>query len=652
MKPIRAFVGHSFRDTDKIIVRTFLDFLGSLKKSQIDFDWQHAEEAEPNGVSKKVLRLFEGKNLFIGVCTANEYAISNETLSNSHLGLRFAKTDRFQAKTSDWINQEIGLAVGLGLKVIVLLEKGVRSPSGLLGDTEYIQFERQSPERCLQQLFEMISKVGREDDSAQASIPETISLPNVEAAEEDSLPIFEHSLIKPQPTWEEHDYHLALLIATKEQDNAALQLIDQSYLASRFNAGSQAATAWEARKEYSRLMWGQNGRFRQLKDYADANPNNSAIAEMLARVYHKYEKFDKSAKHYAAAAHASDNKIDKLHWLGLAAIAFNRARQTEEANKLLSLIRAEAGNDTDNLKTILMTEREIATQNNNDDLIAASLEALLELDPADHDTRFNLAYKYSSLGHDDLALYHYLKIPSHERSEATWNNLGVAYARLHMPIKAVDCYKLSESQRGTVAMSNMAKKLLDAGFLSDAEALCEKALAIPAHSPNIEETIGKLKASGPDEVEKENKALEKIRSASEFMRDFGNAIVTVNTSNISPYWQGPDCVLKAEIVGRKFIAIGEYERSPGLGLGASLFGALSNAKYKIEYQGEIHGSAVVGIVNRTEVGAVPRASLLGYNSEPPHFLLIIEPHEQRLRVMERSNSGAIRLYDAGQSIGA
>lgn len=81
------------------------------------------------------------------------------------------------------------------------------------------------------------------------------------------------------------------------------------------------------------------------------------------------------------------------------------------------------------------------TVENDNVAILALLERLVELDPSDVDTRFELAYKYSEMGHHDLAVYHYIRIPSEERTGITWNNLGVAFGSLELPARSICAYR-------------------------------------------------------------------------------------------------------------------------------------------------------------------------------------------------------------------
>ena len=100
--------------------------------------------------------------------------------------------------------------------------------------------------------------------------------------------------------------------------------------------------------------------------------------------------------------------------------------------------------------------------------MVAVLERSVELAPSRIDKRFSLAYQHSQLGNNDVALFHYLRIPSQDRSAVAWNNLGVAFDALNMPGKAVDAYRKSEDMSETLAMSNLGYKLLSAGFVTEA----------------------------------------------------------------------------------------------------------------------------------------------------------------------------------------
>ncbi len=132
MAEIRAFVGHSFTEDDAEVVGKFLTYFDQLSKSEINFSWDHAEAAEPKVLAQKVMALLSDKNVFIGICTKKERVISPDSLTKSffHPNRLMAQKGEFFWKTSDWIIQEIGLAKGENLDLILLMENGVRNPGG------------------------------------------------------------------------------------------------------------------------------------------------------------------------------------------------------------------------------------------------------------------------------------------------------------------------------------------------------------------------------------------------------------------------------------------------------------------------------------------------------------------------------------------
>lgn len=177
MDEIRAFVGHSFFEEDSGIVGRFLNYFDQIAKLHPTFSWEHAESAEPKLLAEKVMALINGKNTFIGICTRKERAAEESVFSNVFLQplYRKAKASDLQWKTSDWIIQEIGLAKGRGLEIILLVEEGVRRPGGLQGDVEYIPFNRITPEKAFGKILEMITALSPRSYGSSTLLPEAKS---------------------------------------------------------------------------------------------------------------------------------------------------------------------------------------------------------------------------------------------------------------------------------------------------------------------------------------------------------------------------------------------------------------------------------------------------------------------------------------------
>jgi hypothetical protein len=112
MKPIKAFVAHSFAAADKPVIQTFLDYLDEITRAHPSFSWQHAERARSIGVDDKVLSLIRDANVFIAICTICEYVIADDSRKGNWVIRYFPHVNTTVAsKTSDWIIQEIGITV-------------------------------------------------------------------------------------------------------------------------------------------------------------------------------------------------------------------------------------------------------------------------------------------------------------------------------------------------------------------------------------------------------------------------------------------------------------------------------------------------------------------------------------------------------------
>jgi hypothetical protein len=201
MAELRAFVGHSFLKADEDVVRAFVDHFNTLQKAGIGFTWDHAEAAQALSPSTKVLEKIEGKTVFIGICTRREYAVDDSKLKRIFANV-FGKHRDLQWKTSDWIIQEIGMAVGRKMGIVLFLEEGVREPGGLYGDMEYIRFSRERPKDCFDKFLQMLT----------ALKPKAGGVTGVEAKPADAEKKKESPYaidVEPKPSWTSSEYETA-----------------------------------------------------------------------------------------------------------------------------------------------------------------------------------------------------------------------------------------------------------------------------------------------------------------------------------------------------------------------------------------------------------------------------------------------------------
>lgn len=462
MTPIRAFVGHSFAKDDEDVVGKFLKYLNQISELYPNFTWVHAEPAEPRVIDAKVLRLFDSKNLFIAICTKKERVVEPPALKNPLFNWLCAQDENFGWKTSDWIIQEIGLAIGRGLDVILLVEQGLRSPGGLQGNLERIDFDRASPEKVFGKLIEMVSALTPKASNATLAEPESQSSPPEEKSATQTSE--GNDWATPKPDWKRRDYELAFMHFIAIDDAAKAKSISDQYLATELGAQPQNNTTWDAFKIYMGLVFGKGESLSHLTRLAEENPSISEISYYLARIYLKYEEYGKAALNFKRAAGVTDDIHRQLQLLGKAASAHQKDNDAQAAIALLTQMRTKYANTSQGEADVLQAMRSLAEITQDDEVLIGTMERQLELDPADSDTRFALAFKYSSQGNDALAAMHYARVSYSERSAATWNNLGVAFDRMSLQAKSVTAYRKSEEMGETLAMSNLANKLIESGF--------------------------------------------------------------------------------------------------------------------------------------------------------------------------------------------
>jgi hypothetical protein len=641
MNELKAFVGHSFTKDDEAVVRAFLKFFDQVKNMNIGFSWEHAEAAEPKELADKVLRLNADKNLFIGICTNKEATIQIDKLKQSILSKNTLKAEKadFGLKTSDWIIQEIGLAVGLRMDLILLLEKDLRLPGGLQGNLEYIVFERQSPEKSFGKVLEMIQALLPRAKAPTSEPVEARSVPkDVPKLEEEA------SALEPKDDWDRRKYEFALFHMVAADDKEGEKSIGTAYLASKDGSIRGNRESWEAFHEYVRLLFGKDGKLTRLEEIARNCSENPEVLSLLAKAYQLYEDHEKAAKYFKMAAAKVDGPSkQQLSKYTDALLALTKAGKKEEANEIVSTMEALAPNIEDGDQLILSAFRQVAHHEGDRDRLFGLTERLLQLKPADIETRFNLAYDYSQAQQDDASLFHYLKIPYAERGNGAWNNLGVEFDHFELNSKAVEAYRKAEDLGNTLAMANHAYKLMKAGFLHEAEELCNKAMTIKEYHKNVSHAIAEIKDIPDKEEKKEKEIVDKALPVTKFYRDYGTALLQGDQPDHTGRWQGPDCELNIIIKDNRFRAEGSYEQeSSGIGLLGFAFGPAATGvvpkkeQYRITYEGFVDGLTVKCTMKREKVGGSPsRNSLLGLALTGVDVLMILSDPLREIKCYEK-----------------
>lgn len=597
MTAVRAFVSHSFTTGDEGLVSKFTGLFDLVAQLHPQFSWDRALRAEPRSVAGKVLDVFEDKNAFIGICTRREL-VCDESASRKVLFSPYAvvRHEKLVWKTSDWMLQEIGLARGRGLTCILFVENDVRNPGALFGDIQYVPFDRDSPESSYTKFMEMVAALSPNAPTVDATdtVVSSTSLPpsNTEIVPQDP----QINWLQPQADWTAKEYDHALFMSVFDNDAPAdaEQMIFDAFLRAPLSRGDEKR--WTAYREHVRVMAGKSTSLGLLVEGVAKSPDDPEILNYLALAYYQYDQFEDAAKALERVVVVATDEVQQIRAASFAALAYQRAGKLDERDRVLATANSLVSDKTE--RHLLLGLKRLFSQSNPPLFLVGALERLIELDPADNSTRFELAYKYSELGNHKLALYHYLLIPTHDRQRETWNNIGNSSDALALPSKAVYAYRQAIALGETLAMSNLANKFSEAGFVDEAKRLCLDALNSEAPHKNVSTSLQRAQTAPENEQTAQQKIFDGARRVSDGFKKMGRASTQPQPTIISDLWRGPDCTLKVSIVGPHFSAAGEYERPTAI-VRAFVPGITEpRTRYRVQYNGTIVGRAIIGGVTR------------------------------------------------------
>lgn len=656
MSMLKAFIGHSFTEDDKILNNTFLEYFNVIKEMDIGFTWDHARAAEPKELAEKVMSLIRDKNLFVGICTKKERVIGSDKIKPCWIKRKILKVheSEFNWKTSDWIIQEIGLAVGRKMALILLIEEGLRLPGGLQGNIEHIEFNRQSPERSFIQILEMIRALIPKAPNAPMQELGAASSENV--TQEEGKKENDNWWLEPKPEWNNNHFWFALINSIEAGNTKAEKKITAAFLESPDGRSPSGPVSWEAISLYIRLLSGKSESLSKMEQLVNDNPEVGKVQFYLGKAYAHYKEYEKAGQAYKCAGEHATGIEDRLNDLGEAAIAYCRGGIKLKSEEIVAIMKQEVCQSDAGEKNLITTLQEIANIESDMDVYYGLSERLLEIKPSDTNIRFNLAYKYSQGNEEKLSLFHYLRIPEPERSGIAWNNLGVQYNHFQMACSAINSYRKAEKIGETLAMSNIANKFIDVGFLSEAEDICSKAIKIESNHKNINLAMARIQEKPDEEIKNEEGIVKETASYSEFFKIYGRALCKTNPNDYSEIWEGPKCQLCLKIQGNHFVAEGTYEVPnnrirdlwPSLALGAKATPPLSK-KYIVKYVGTLSGYSIKAVMTEevvnNEIAVASKTLVTGLADRTErNILMVILDSFNEIRVYDKKEPESKKLY--------
>lgn len=506
MKVVRAFVGHSFDDKDKEIVREIIEHIKSL-----NVKCETGERPQHGYVSEKIKKRIINNDIFVGIFTCDKkILLENGQSSNEY----------FYA-TSNWVIQESGFAIAENKKLIFLVEKGIYKFPKLQGDQEYITFSRDLLREAFTKINNIVLSMGEKTckkiKSEAGEKLEYIEKSEFEL-EKDKVQKANQGKAKKKV---EVLRKLFKAMVEKEDYREAQKIYNEEY--KNYLQGDEVIEWWAIVLRFS-ISCGDPDAFNKLKVLADENKNNPRVVEQLGIAYEQIDEYQKAINIFSEARKLLDKTkkedieriIDFYEQESLCLVLDN---EYEKAIKLLSNLLYRDCFKGHKAK-ILAGLASLAKRKEDIEKFLIYAEGSLNIDPTNTDLRFELAYRYSKKGEDKMSLLHYKKLTNTTKSPGGLNNLGIQYNILNLPAKSVDSFIKSAENKETLAMANIAERYLNEGFVEDAKREIKKAYELSGEGVEVHGNIGIAKNRIEEILEKEKEKEKVILNKAEDERKF------------------------------------------------------------------------------------------------------------------------------------
>jgi tetratricopeptide (TPR) repeat protein len=570
-----------------------------------------------------------------------------------------AHHSKYAWKASDWIIQEIGVAIGREMSLILLVEEGVRVPGAFQGNIERISFSRQSPQQSFARILEMLTAL--RPTPLPALEPETRTTVVEAEIEQEAKKDGTKWWLEPKPAWRQEEYELALVLTMETDNGEGEKLVARAYLDSIEPSETNKRASWEAYQEYLKVILGKGGVLSKLEELSKLYSENDEVQRYLGMAYENYQEYDKAAEPLKRAAELALGQRQKLADLGKAALCLLRSGRKVDAQLIVDEMKQLASMTDKGNEILVSTLREIADLDADSDVYFGLTEHMLELKPDDITARFQIALRYSQEKQQELSLFHYLRIPERQRAGGAWNNLGVQYENLGLNSKSIKAYRRAEQLGETLAMSNLAQSLTSTGFLEEATEICNRAVQMENYHRNVGSTIARIKELPEEEENKEKELVKKALSYSEFFRTYGKALTLPDLEDRIETWEGPKCHLRLEIRAGILVAEGAYESALHnmLGLAQAYLANVGGigapavsrpVRHLVKYVGKLAGYTVKAEMTDVEQEEEPnraRALATPLTSPSPvsrKVLMVITDSLTEIRVYEKESPEGQRFY--------
>jgi tetratricopeptide (TPR) repeat protein len=383
-----------------------------------------------------------------------------------------------------------------------------------------------------------------------------------------------------------------------------------------------------------------------LKATLQRETGNVFVRQALAECYESFEAYDQAAKILLDGAEEVALE-SKPRLLQQAAKSLAKDGQHDRALRILGDL-LQSLPDPEERHSLFLGLAEVAHLKGDQILEAAALEQVLELNPSDAEVRFRVAYLYSEMKKDRLAVYHYRLRISQDQDPLAINNLGAAFDALKLKGKEIEMYEAA-SDRHELAKANLSHAYVDRGFLKSAEEL-----ALDVERSTIDDSV-RQRATGAlrriADVRREEEKTEKaivaaVKTERAFLARYATAFATPVGKPVVGAFNTPHGQLSFEHGADGIVGQGSFREevppSPFFGLLAGLGpGPFVQQKPTVRVRHVRFDGQMFGLAGRFKIQISEQEEGTLYSSPKSSSLeglFIVSPEGDRLEVLEEKDN--------------
>lgn len=343
--------------------------------------------------------------------------------------------------------------------------------------------------------------------------------------------------------------------------------------------------------------------------------------------YLQVDNFDMGLRAYQDALGLAETEVQKANDINDISRCMYKLGEKDDAAKKIMKALSET-KEKESLSLLYMGLAGIYELEVNYEFRALALDKALELKPNDTNARFLAGYSYGQGETKSLALLHYKALLGFEPDNSmALNNIGVEYQQLGMNIKSVINYKKSAEKNETLAMGNLARKLLLNGFTDEASEILNKA----KNQDNVHENVGRIMSLMKEQIEEEDKSEEKeinkAREQQRFFLEFAGAYFkeTNEIFALAGKWETQDNN-EIEIVNKEGLFEGYW--------------AENNQKYM--FTGKIINRGAKLVISKWQY--IWNKSEIGYDKDSSGYIYISEDGKRLVLMRIKENSHSIMKF--------